>query len=243
MEFDVSLENVKVLLFDTFGTVADWRGSVARKGERLARDKGIEGIDWDAFARAWRAGYKPGMARVQSGERPWTAIDTIHRERLEEIVAEFGIAEKLTDDDKAAMNLWWHQLDPWPDCVPGMARLHTRYLLSTLSNGSIIGLSSLAKRAGLPFDFIFSSDVFKAYKRDAAVYLGAIDLLGLPAVEIMLVAAHNDDLAAARSHGMSTAYINRPYEYGPDQNSNFNAEEDWDVIGDTMEDLAGAMGT
>jgi len=238
----MSLENVKVLLFDTFGTVVDWRGSVARKGERLARDKDISGVDWDAFARAWRAGYKPGMARIQSGERPWTAIDVIHRERLDEIVSEFGIDDALSEEDRQAMNLWWHQLDPWPDCVPGVIRLKKSYLLSTLSNGSIIGLSSMAKRAGLPWDFVFSSDVFKAYKRDAAVYLGAIELLGLEPDQTMMVAAHNDDLAAARSHGMQTAYINRPYEYGPDQTKDFDATEAWDVIGESMEDLASAMG-
>jgi len=208
----MGLGNVKVLLFDTFGTVVDWRGSITRKGEHLARDKGIDGVDWEAFARAWRAGYIPGMARVQSGERPWTAIDVIHRERLDEIVAEFGIAQALSEPDLTAMNLWWHQLDPWPDSVPGLVRLKRGYLISTLSNGSVICLSSMAKRAGLPWDFVFASDLFQAYKCDAAVYLGAIGLLGLDPDQVMMVAAHNDDLAAARSHGMQTAYVGRPYE-------------------------------
>lgn len=238
----MSIANVKVLVFDTFGTVADWRGSIARKGAALAKRRDLPETDWDAFARAWRAGYKPGMARVQSGERPWTAIDVIHRERLDEIIPEFGLDAGLNEADRQAMNLWWHQLDPWPDCIPGLKRLHTKHLLGTLSNGSIICLASMAKRAGLPWDFILSSDVFKAYKRDAAVYLGAIDRLRLEPGEIMLVAAHNDDLAAARSHGMRAAYINRPTEYGVDQNSNFEAEEDWDVIGDSMEDVAEALG-
>jgi len=237
-----NLENVKVLLFDTFGTVSDWRGSIARMGERLAREKGIEGVDWEAFARAWRAGYRPGMARVQSGERPWTSVDVIHRERLEEILVEFGIAERFTDDEKADMNLFWHRLDPWPDSIPGLLRLKRKFLISPLSNGSIVLLASMAKRAGLPWDFIFSSDVFKAYKRDAAVYLGAIDKLNLQPGEIMMTAAHNDDLAAARSHGMRTAYVNRPYEYGVDQTKDFEAEEDWDVIADGIIGVAEQMG-
>ena len=239
----MSLERVKVLLFDTFGTVADWRGSIARKGEKLAREKSLPETNWDAFARAWRAGYRPGMAQVQSGERSWTPIDVIHRERLDEILTDIGLDSALGEDERQAMNLWWHQLDPWPDCLPGLARLKQRYLVGTLSNGSIIGLAGMGKRAGLPWDFIFSSDVFKAYKRDAAVYLGAIDLLNLDPAEIMMVAAHNDDLTAARSHGMCTAFIRRPYEYGPDQTSDFEPEEDWDVDCHSMEDLAKALGT
>lgn len=237
----MTLGNVKVLLFDTFGTVVDWRGSVARKGEELACKKNLPKVDWDAFAREWRAGYRPGMARVQSGESPWTAIDTIHRDRLDQILVEFKLGEHLDEKERQMMNLWWHQLDPWPDCIPGLTRLETKYLLGTLSNGSIIGLSSMAKRARLPWNFIFSSDVFKAYKRDAAVYQGAIELLGLKPNQIMLVAAHNDDLNAARSHGMLTAYINRPYEYGIDQTRDFNAEENWEVIAHSMEGLADIM--
>ena len=238
----MNIKNAKVLLFDTFGTVVDWRGSISRKGFALARKKTLPEVDWDAFARAWRAGYRPGMARVQSGEVPWTSIDAIHRDRLDQILVEFGLDKKIAEEERQLMNLWWHQLDPWPDCVPGLARLQTKYLLGTLSNGSIIGLSSMAKRARLPWDFIFSSDIFKAYKRDAAVYLGAIELLGLNPNEIMLVAAHNDDLGAARSHGMLTAYINRPYEYGVDQTRDFNSEENWEVITDTIEGLADVMG-
>ena len=161
------------------------------------------------------------MACIQSGERPWTAIDVIHRERLDHILVEFGLDSSIDEDVRQAMNLWWHQLDPWPDSVPGLTRLKQRYIIGTLSNGSIIGLACMGKRAGLPWDFLFSSDVFKAYKRDPAVYLGAIDLLNLNPGNTMMVAAHNDDLAAARSHGMRTAYIRRPYEYGVDQTCDF----------------------
>lgn len=237
-----NLENVKALLFDTFGTVSDWRGSITRMGERLARDKGIDGVDWEAFARAWRAGYRPGMARVQSGERPWTSVDVIHRERLEEILPQFGLADAFTEDEKADINLFWHRLDPWPDSIPGLLRLKRKFLIAPLSNGSLILLTSMAKRAGLPWDFIFSSDTFKAYKRDPAVYLGAVDLLGLEPGEVMMTAAHNDDLAAARSHGMRTAYINRPYEYGVGQSKDFEAEENWDVIADGIDAVAGKLG-
>ena len=238
----MSLDNIKVLLFDTFGTLADWRGSVTRRGERLAAEKSIDGVDWDAFARAWRAGYAPGMAKVKSGERSWTPIDVIHRERLDEIAIDFGIADALNEADRQAMNLWWHQLDPWPDTVPGLTRLKTKFLISPLSNGTLVLLSAMAKRAGMPWDFILSSETFKSYKREPAVYLGAIELLGLEPAEIMMTAAHNDDLEAARSHGMRTAYINRPYEYGADQTKDIQADEKWDIIGETTEDIATALG-
>ncbi len=238
----MSLENVKVLLCDTFGTIVDWRGSVARMGERVAYEKGIEGVDWDAFARAWRAGYQPGMARVRSGERTWTGIDDIHRERLDEILSQFGIEDRFSEAEKVDMSLFWHRLDPWPDSVPGLLRLKRSFLISPLSNGSLILLSAMAKRAGIPWDFVFSSDIFKAFKPDPAVYLGAIELLGLEPAQVMMVAAHNDDLEAARSHGMRTAYINRPYEYGPDQTKDFDATSDWDVITDGIDGVADAMG-
>jgi len=238
----MGVEKVRVLLFDTFGTVVDWRGSVARTGERLARAKGIEGVDWEAFARAWRAGYRPGMAPVISGERPWTTIDVIHRERLDEILAEFGVADKFDEAERVDFNLAWHRLDPWPDSIPGLLRLKTKYMISPLSNGSLILLTAMAKRAGIPWDFVFSSDTFKAFKRDPKVYLGAIALLGLEPGEVMMCAAHNDDLEAARSHGMRTAYVNRPYEYGADQVSNFEAESDWDIITDGIDGIADALG-
>lgn len=238
----MGVEKVKVLLFDTFGTVVDWRGSVARMGERRAGAKGIEGVDWEAFARAWRAGYRPGMAPVISGERPWTTIDVIHRERLDEILETFGVADKFDEAERADFNLAWHRLDPWPDSIPGLLRLKTKFMISPLSNGSLILLTAMAKRAGIPWDFVFSSDTFKAFKRDPKVYLGAIALLGLEPGEVMMCAAHNDDLEAARSHGMRTAYVNRPYEYGADQKKDFEAESDWDIITDGIDGIADALG-
>lgn len=233
--------DVKVLLFDTFGTVVDWRGSVARMIERAVAAKGVETFDGDAFARAWRAGYRPGMARVKSGERPWTPIDVIHRERLDVILEEFGVAGHFDEAERAELNLAWHRLDPWPDSVPGLLRLKQRFLIGPLSNGSTVLLASMAKRAGIPWDVVISSDVTRAYKRDAAAYLNACAALGLETRDVMMCAAHNDDLEAARSHGMRTAYINRPYEYGADQTHDFEATSDWDVVTDTIGGLADAL--
>lgn len=236
------LADVKAVVFDTFGTISDWRGSITRMGETLAKKKGIEGVDWEAFARAWRAGYRPGLARVISGKRKWTAIDVIHRERLEEILPEFGLGDTFTEAEKDDINLFWHRLDPWPDSVPGLLRIKTKYLISPLSNGSLMLLTSMAKRAGLPWDFVLSSDMPMAYKRDPEVYRTAVRLLGIEPHELMLGAAHNDDLEAAKREGLCTGYINRPTEYGIDQVKDFEATGNWEIIADSVEDMADKLG-
>ena len=238
----MSFASVRALLFDTFGTVVDWRGSIARMGERQAARKGIEDVDWDAFARAWRAGYRPGLQRVIEGGRGWTPIDVIHAERLEEILPEFGLDGAFTEAEKAEMVLWWHKLDPWPDSVPGLRRLRQRYLIGPLSNGSTVLLANMAKRAAIPWDVVISSDVVRAYKRDPKAYLGACAALDMEPGEVMMCAAHNDDLEAARSHGMRTAYINRPYEYGADQNRDFGPDEEWDIVTDHIGGIADGLG-
>ncbi|HUF86586.1 MAG TPA: haloacid dehalogenase type II [Thermohalobaculum sp.] len=242
MSPDHPLSRVRTLLFDTFGTVVDWRGSITRMGERLAAAKGIDQVDWEAFARAWRAGYRPGMQRVIEGKRGWTPIDVIHRERLEEILPEFGLAGAFSEAEKADMTLMWHRLDPWPDSVPGLLRLRRGYLVGPLSNGSTVLLASMAKRAGIPWDLVISSDVVRAYKRQPQAYLGACSALGMEPGEVMMCAAHNDDLEAARSHGLRTAYINRPYEYGADQKKDFGADAEWDIVTDHIGGIADALG-
>lgn len=233
--------NVKAILFDVFGTVVDWRGSITRMGEDIAKKKGIKNIDWATFASTWRAGYKPGMEKVRSGEEPWTSIDFIHRKRLDQILIDFGISNVFTEIEKKQLNQFWHHLDPWPDSIPGLIQLKKSYLIGSLSNGSITLLSSMAKRANIPWDFIFSADTFKAYKPDDQVYLGAIELLSLKPEEVMMAAAHNEDLTAARFHGMATAYVNRPYEYGPAQRKDLQASQDWDIITDSIIGIATKM--
>ena len=232
------MEDIRALLFDTFGTIADWRGSITRHGTRFAAQHGIDGVDWEAFARAWRAGYQPGMQKVRSGERPWTPIDVIHRERLDEIVEEFGFAGQCSPEMRDGMNLWWHQLDPWPDAVPGLRRLDRRYIIGPLSNGSTQLLVSMAKRAALPWNVIMSSDAIHAYKPQPQAYLNACAQMGLQTDQVMMCAAHNDDLEAAAAHGMRTAYIDRPTEYGPDQVKDMGATGAWDIITDHVGGIA-----
>jgi 2-haloacid dehalogenase len=197
-----------VLAFDVFGTVVDWHGSIVR--ELAALDPQVDG---DAFALAWRAGSQPAMARVRSGELGWTRIDELHRMILDEILPRFGL-EHLSQDERAHLNRVWHRLDPWPDAVAGLTRLKARYTITPLSNGNIGLLTHMAKRAGLPWDCILSAEVFRAYKPDPATYLGVARVFDLAPEQVMLCAAHHDDLAAARACGLRTAYIERPLEFG-----------------------------
>lgn len=238
----MNLDNVRAIVFDVFGTVVDWRTSVAGEAREVAAGLGLGDFDGEAFANAWRAGYQPAMSAVRDGKRAFTPLDTLHRERLDEIAPEFGL-DALDDAARDDFTKAWHRLDPWPDSVAGLTRLKQRYIIGTLSNGGVMLLANMAKRAGLPWDCILSSDMFKAYKPQPETYSGALELLGGGAPgSVMLLAAHNGDLAHARSHGMATAFVARPTEYGPDQTEDQKAQEDWDLIGDTFEDIAEQLG-
>jgi 2-haloacid dehalogenase len=204
---------LKALIFDVFGTVVDWRGSVIRELEELGREKNIE-ADWPAFADAWRGRYAPSMDRVRRGELPWTKLDDLHRASLEELLGEFGV-EDLSEDEKDHLNKAWHRLDPWPDAVEGLTRLKERYVIAPLSNGNVALLTNMAKRAGLPWDLILSAELVRHYKPDPETYLSAPALLDLRPEEVMMVAAHVNDLHAARENGLLTAYVPRPLEFGP----------------------------
>jgi 2-haloacid dehalogenase len=208
------LSTVRALVFDVFGTVVDWRGSVIRAGEALGRAKGLE-VDWPRFADQWRReGYVEGIARVRRGDDPWTDADTLHRRKLDELLPAYRIGG-LTEAEVADFSRVWHRLDPWPDAVQGLSRLKRRFVISPLSNGTLALLTNMARRAGLPWDCVLSADLFGAYKPDPATYLGAARLLGIQPGELMMVAAHAGDLRAAREHGLRTAFVARPDEWGP----------------------------
>lgn len=201
-------DNIKVLAFDVFGTVVDWRGPLVRAVDRLNL-----GISGDEFALAWRAGYQPAMERVRSGELGWTVLDDLHRLILDELLARFDITS-LSEQQQRDLNRVWHRLDPWPDSVEGLTRLKTGYMICSLSNGNLGLLTDMAKRAGLPWDCILSAEVFKKYKPDPEVYVGVAKIFDVAPDEVMMVAAHNIDLAAARACGLKSAYIERPLEFG-----------------------------
>ena len=232
--------DIKALGFDVFGTVVDWRTSVAREAEAAGRSKG-NAIDWTAFAVAWRKLYQPQMQRVRSGELPWTKLDDLHRMSLDRLIVEFGI-KGLTEEETDHLNRAWHRLDPWPDAVPGLTRLKTRHVLTTLSNGNVALMVNMAKRAGLPWDAILGAEPTRHYKPDPETYLGTADYLGVRPDQLMLVAAHNGDLAAASKVGLRTAFVPRPKEHGPGQTRDLTPEGAWDFVATDFEDLARQLG-
>ncbi|TCJ19694.1 haloacid dehalogenase type II [Rubrobacter taiwanensis] len=235
----MSLSGVRALAFDVFGTVVDWRSTIIEEGGRLNREKGLD-VDWAAFADAWREEYRPSMDRVRRGELPWTKLDDLHRASLEKLLDEFGV-EGLNDAEKERLNRVWHRLKPWPDAVEGLKRLRRRYILATLSNGNVALLVNMAKRAGLPWDCVLSAELARRYKPDREVYLMAAELLGLKAGEVGMVAAHAEDLLAARQAGLRTVFVPRPLEFGPGGAAEA-PDPSFDMVVEDLTDLARRLG-
>jgi 2-haloacid dehalogenase len=231
---------VKALVFDTFGTVVDWRSSVAQEVEQLARRKGLR-VDAAKFADAWRAGYGPSMNRVRTGELPWTRLDDLHRMMLDRLLVEFGISG-LTETEIDALNRAWHRLRPWPDAVSGLTRLRKRFIIAPLSNGNISLMTDLAKHAGLPWDCILGAELVRHYKPDREVYQSAADLLDLKVGDVMMVAAHLGDLRAAKGVGLRTAFVARPLELGPDGKPDLQPDASVDLAARDFNDLARQLG-
>ena len=230
----------KALAFDVFGTVVDWRGSVIREVAALAAARGLD-IDAAAFADAWRAGYRPAMHRVRTGELPWLRIDALHRLILDGLIETFGLG-MLDEAGRVHLNRVWHRLDPWADSVHGLTMLKSRYVVTTLSNGNFSLLTALGRHAGLPWDCIVSAELFRHYKPDPEAYLGTADLLGIAPDALMLVACHPGDLRAAADAGLRTAYVARPLENGPDAAPPTVSAGEFDVMAADFVDLARQLG-
>lgn len=237
---DSPLDGVKALGFDVFGTVVDWRSSIIREGRELGRAKGLD-VDWEAFTDAWRGLYQPALDKVRTGAMPWTRLDDLHRMSLDRLLVEYDI-RGLSETEVAHLNRVWHRLDPWPDSVPGLTRMRKKYVLATLSNGNIALMVNMAKRAGLPWDAILGAEPARTYKPLPDAYLRTADFLGCRPEECMLVAAHNGDLAAAARVGFRTAFVRRPTEHGPTQTRDLRADQPWDVVAESMVDLAAKLG-
>ena len=203
---------IRALTFDVFGTVVDWRNSIIEEGKRLEVEWGIE-VDWARFADQWRGGYEPAMAQVRNGELPWTTIDRLHRMILDDLLDRHDITG-LSEGQKDYLNRVWHRLSPWPDAVEGLERVRNHFIVASLSNGNVSLLTNMAKHAGLPWDCVLSAEFSKRYKPDPEVYTTAVELLGLQADQVMMVAAHEHDLRGAQAVGMKTAYVSRPEEFG-----------------------------
>lgn len=234
------MNDLRAILFDTFGTLVDWRSSLIGELTAFGAERGIAG-DWTGLVDAWRADYAPSMDRVRRGELPWTKLDDLHRASLDRLLERFAITG-LNEADRRHVTLGWHRLHPWPDSAPGLRRLHPRFILGPLSNGNVSLLVDLARFGGLTWDMVFGAEVFGHYKPDPATYLGACRLLSLDPAQVMLCAAHNSDLAAAQGHGLRTAFVPRPTEHGPHQVGDLAATGAWDLVVADIEDLATQLG-
>ncbi len=204
---------VGALLFDVFGTLTDFRTSIAREAKAILGPLGYD-IDWPAFADAWRAEYQPALEEVRSGRAPYRKLDLLHRENLDRILPRFGV-RPLPEDVAQHLNLAWHRLDCWPDVAPGMARLKTRFRLSPCSNGNISLMVDVARRNGLPWDAILGAEIAGDFKPKPKVYLASCAAFDLAPGNCMMVAAHSNDLKSAAALGLRTAHIARPNEHGP----------------------------
>ena len=231
----------KALVFDVFGTCVDWRTSLINDFTKWSETRGIK-ADWTALVDGWRAVYATSMDEVRKHpERGYMILDTLHRQSLEKLVAQFGISG-LNEADLHYLTMGWHRLHAWPDTVSGLTRLKTKYIISPLSNGNVALLTNMAKFAGMPWDLILSAELFEHYKPDPETYLGAARLLGLAPEQVMMVAAHNQDLKAARNLGLKTAFVARPTEYGPLQKYDFEATGNWDIVAADFNGIADRMG-
>ena len=235
---------VKALVFDTFGTVVDWRGSIIAEGQAWSASRAgapNATIDWARFADRWRDGYAPAMERVRKGELPWTKLDDLHRMLLNDLLKEFGM-KGLSEAEIDHWNKVWHRLKPWPDAVAGLTRLKKKYIIAPLSNGNVSLLTEMAKNSGLPWDLILSAELAKHYKPDREAYLTAVNLLGLKPGEVMMAAAHSGDLRAAASFGLRTGFIYRPNERGPGGKADHAKADEFDVVSNDIGDLATKLG-
>ena len=231
---------IKALTFDVFGTVVDWRTTVIEEASRIGRTKCLN-VDWSGFADAWRAGYRQAMDRVRRGELPWMNLDAIHGMLLDRLLAELDIAG-MTEAEKERINRVWHRLKAWPDSVSGLARLRKRFIVAALSNGNMALLTNLSKNAGLSWDCILSAELARHYKTDNEVYRMAADLLELQPEQVMMVAAHKEDLRAAQAIGFKTAFVLRPLEYGPEGRPDLEPDPAFDIVASDFHDLAEKLG-
>ncbi len=237
-----AMAGVEFLGFDVFGTVVDWRSGVARAAAPFL-DRHRIAVDPLAFADEWRALYQPSMEEVRSGRRPWVRLDILNLENLRAVLTRHGVAiDGIAAKDLAALNRCWERLDPWPDSVAGLTRLKRRFAIGALSNGHLAGMMRLARFGGLPWDIIVGAEVARSYKPRPETYLRSAEAVGLPPAQVGMIAAHNEDLRAARALGLRTVFVRRPTEHGPAQTTDLAPTEPWDVEADSLIAAADALG-
>ena len=243
------LEGVKVIVFDTFGSVVDWRGSIIKDLSAWGAKEGLK-ADWAKLADDWRLGkYGDSMNRVRTGKLPWMNLEELQAMTLKEVLPAYPGLKNLTPGQEHYINMVWRRLDGWPDSVKGLTRLKSKYIIGPLSNGSVALLADMAKHAKLPWDNIFSCELFKHYKPDPETYLGVVKLMELKPEEVMMGAAHAGDLDGAKKCGLKTAFFPRPLELGSDSPrramiNKSNADgHNFDIVANDIEDFARQMAT
>ncbi|KAJ7456013.1 haloacid dehalogenase [Mycena galericulata] len=240
------LSDVHALLFDVLGTVVDMYGSVTRELEETGKMHGIEG-NWSEFAKTWRRRYLENLSKIAGGAPGSLNVDIMNREILDDMLhseewKHFGAA--LDPDARGHLNLAWHRLNGWPDTVQGLYALKKQLIIATLSNANIRLLVDMAKHADLPWDAVFSSELFEAYKPNHKVYLGALKHLSLEPQNCALVAAHIYDLRAAANLGIRTIYVRRAGEEKADIGEIKSKAEggEVDMVVDSLTELAALLG-
>jgi 2-haloacid dehalogenase len=233
--------SIRVVACDIFGTTVDWYTGVATHVADVFAELGID-LDAGRFAVRWRAEYVPSMRRVRDGEREWANLDTLHRESLEELLREHGIADAVDERSRVRMVRAWHDLPAWDDTVAGLARLRTRYTVTALSNGGFALLTNLIKSADLPLDCSVSAELVRAYKPDPLVYREAARLLDVAPGQVLMVAAHSRDIEGAANAGLRTAFLERPREKGPHGTADRPHEVASDLVVSSFHELAELMG-
>jgi 2-haloacid dehalogenase len=235
-------DSVRALVFDVFGTCVDWRGSIIRECEAAGAAHGINGVDWSALADEWRReGYIRGIARIRSGETPYVSSDVLFRRKLDELLPKYGVSS-LSEPQVSDLAHAWRRLTPWPDTVAGLQHLKSRYVISTLSNGSFATLTQMARFGGMPWDCIISTELRQTFKPEREAYLLAPSLLELQPEQVMLVAAHDNDLKGAQKAGLHTALVPRPQEWGPSGEQPPPPDPSFDYVARDFGDLASQLG-
>ncbi len=236
----MSAAGPKALAFDVFGTVVDWRSSIARAAAPVLAAAGHGEVDPFDLTDRWRARYFTMMREASQSGRGFVKLDILHREMLDAVLADMGLA--LGAAERTALVLAWHRLDPWPDSVEGLTRLKRRFPIVTCSNGHIALLVAMARHAGLPWDAILGAEIAGAYKPAKIAYQATAAALGIGPGDLCLVAAHHGDLAAARAAGLQTAFVHRPMEYGGRPAPDLAFAAAWEYRATSLIDLAEQLG-
>jgi len=231
---------IEGILFDVQGTLVDFYSTLLREGDRIGHAKGIE-VDWGKVIDDWRVLYRQGLDAVISGKRAWVTTDVIYREALDVLLEKCPWGWRFSAGERDQLNNVWRRLDPWPDSIPGLLRLRERFVVSTLSNGSMASVVSIVKAGNLPFDCVLTSELVHSFKPDPKVYQLAASALGLVPENLMVVACHKYDLKAAKSLGFKTAFIQRPLEFGPAGSVDLTPELYFDLMADSITGLAGLL--